>query len=84
MAAPRDAEDWESVETLEDLTAYLALLSEDAARQEPAPTLADFLESFGAWVAESYLHPGAPFADLRPEPTWREIARMLRVTRDYE
>lgn len=92
MALPRDADNWEAVETLEDFAEYLRLLSDDfeAARGSDETTrwthddTGSFLESFSAWVRDSYLQPGAPFAELRPEPTWREFARMLCVTRSYD
>jgi|GEM_PF-3811943 len=82
MAAPSDAEDWDAVETLDDFATYLVLLSE-AMLTDTTPATA-FLEAFSAWVSDSYLQPHAPFADLRPEPNWREFARMLAVTRSYE
>ncbi|MGH2900454.1 MAG: hypothetical protein ACRDMZ_17395 [Solirubrobacteraceae bacterium] len=78
---PSDAEDWDAVETLDDFAAYLALLGE--TMQAQATPAATFLQSLGEWVGESYLQPLAPFAELRPEPSWREFARMLCVTRDY-
>jgi hypothetical protein len=92
MALPRDADNWEAVDTLDDFAAYLELLSEEFERSRAGTevsrwTHADvgaFLESFGAWVRDSYLQRGAPFAELRPEPSWREFARMLCVTRAYE
>ena len=91
MALPRDAENWEAVETLEDLAEYVRLLSEDFEAErasEPSRWMHDdvgsFLDSFQAWISDSYLQPGAPFAELRPDPSWREFARMLFVTRSYE
>jgi hypothetical protein len=80
VATPSDAEDWEAVETLEDFGAFLKLLSADIH----ADATAAYLEAFSAWLDESYLGPGALFAEFRPEPTWREFARMLSVARDYE
>jgi hypothetical protein len=82
MALPSDAEDWEAVETLDDFATYVTLLSE--ALLTDATTTSAFLEAFSAWVSDSYLQPGAPFAELRPDPSWREFARMLRVTSEYE
>ena len=82
MALPSDAEDWEAVETLDDFATYVTLLSE--ALEADATTTSAFLEAFSAWVSDSYLQPGAPFAELRPDPSWREFARMLRVTSEYE
>jgi hypothetical protein len=82
MALPSDAEDWEAVETLDDFATYVTLLSE--AVETDATTISAFLEAFSAWVSDSYLQPGAPFGELRPDPSWREFARMLRVTCEYE
>lgn len=92
MAMPRDADDWEAVETLEDFAAYARLLSEEfeAARASDEPGrwthdgIGSFFEAFSAWLSDSYLQPGALFAELRPEPSWREFARMLCLTRSYE
>lgn len=92
MALTRDADNWEAVETLEDFTEYLKLLSDhfeagrasDASSRWAHDDVGSFLDALQAWVRDSYLQPGAPFAELRPEPSWREFARMLCVTRSYE
>lgn len=92
MAVPRDADNWEAVETLEDFTGYLKLLSDEFEAEHAGDEsscwahddVGSFLDAFQAWLRDSYLQPGAPFAELRPEPSWREFARMLCVTRSYE
>jgi len=83
MATPRDADDWEAVETLEDFGTFLKLLANACEASAPVPTSA-YLEAFSVWLDESYLMPGAVFTEFRPEPSWREFARMLAVSRSYE
>jgi hypothetical protein len=82
MPTPSDADDWEAVQTLEDFGAFLKLLSNACDTGAPVPTSA-YLEAFSAWLDASYLMPGAVFAEFRPEPSWREFARMLTVSRSY-
>jgi len=92
MALPRDADSWEAVETLDDFAEYAKLLSEDFESERAGDEssrwahddVGSFLDSLQAWISASYLQPGAPFADLRPEASWREFARMLFVTRSCE
>jgi hypothetical protein len=92
VTTPRDADDWESVESLDDFAAYLKVLSDDFEASQPDPwgerwaygSVGDFLEAFSASIRDHYLDEGAPSAGNRPEPSWRSFAQLLSTARVYE